>query len=126
MIVTAACAEPEPLSVTCVGETAQVVPPGAPPQESETVPLNSPIDVTVNVYVPEVPRTTVSELGETATVKSDTYCVKAEEVLPAKPGLVELNTATTEWLPALNEFVEYFAVPFERFTDAAAVLLPSK
>ena len=62
----------------------------------------------------------------TATVKSDTNCVNADEVLPAKSGLLELNTATTEWLPALNEFVEYFAVPFERFTDAAAVLLPSK
>jgi len=69
----------------------------------------------------------VSELwGGTATVKSDTYCVKVDEVLSAKSGLVELNTATTEWLPALNEFVEYFAAPFERFTDAAAVQLPSK
>src|SRR5690348_7641579 len=105
---------------------AQVVPPGAPPQESDTVPLNSPTGVTVNVYVPEVPRARVSELGDTATVKSDTYCVKVDEVLPAKSGLVELNTATSEWLPAVNEFVKYFAVPFERFTAAAAVLLPSK
>jgi hypothetical protein len=52
--------------------------------------------------------------------------VNAEEVLPAKWGLLEVNTATTEWLPGLNEFVEYFAVPFERLTVAAAVLLPSK
>jgi len=124
--VTVACAGSEPFKVTCVGKTEQVVPPGAPPQVSDTVPLNSPIGVTVNVYVPEVPRATVSELGDTATVKSETYCVKADEVLLAKPRLVELNTATTEWLPALNEFVEYFAVPLERFTDAAAVLLPSK
>ena len=124
--MTVASAELEPLSVTCVGEIAQVVPPGTPPHVSDTLPLNSPIGVTVNVYVPEVPRVTVRELGDTATVKSDTNCVNADEVLPAKSGLVELNTATTEWLPALNEFVEYFAVPFERFTDAAAVLLPSK
>lgn len=124
--MTVACNEPEPLSVTCVGEIAQVVPPGAPPQVSDTFPLNSPTGVTVNVYVPEVPRATVSELGDIATVKSETYCVKAGEVLPAKSGLVELNTATTEWFPALNELVEYLAVPFERFTDAAAVLLPSK
>ena len=116
----------EPSRDNCPGKTAQVVPPGAPLQVSDTVPLNSPAGVMVNVYVPEVVRATVSELGETATVKSDTYCVNADEVLPAKSGLLELNTATTEWLPALNEFVEYFAVPFERFTDAAAVLLPSK
>ena len=121
-----ACAEPEPLSVTCVGEIAQVVPPGAPPHESDTVPLNSPTGVTVNVYVPEVPRATVSELGDTPTVKSDANCVNADEVLPAKSGLLEVNIATTEWLPPLNEFVEYLAVPLERFTDAAAVLLPSR
>ena len=126
MIVTVACDGFEPFKVTCVGETEQVVPPGAPPQVSDTVPLNSPTGVTVNVYVPEVPRVTVNELGDTATVKSETYCVEADEMLPAKSGFVELNTATTEWLPALSEFVEYFAVPFERFTDAAAVLLPSK
>lgn len=126
MIVTVACAEPEPLRVTCVGEIAQVVPPGAPPQESDTVPLNSPTGVTVNVYVPELERATVNELGDTASVKSDINCVNAVEVLPEKSGLLEVNTATTEWLPALNEFVEYFAVPFERLTVAAAVLLPSK
>ena len=126
MIVTVACAEPEPLSVTCVGEMAQVVPPGTPPQESDKVPLNSPTGVTVKMYVPEVERATVSELGDAATVKSDTNCVNAGEVLPAKSGLLEVNTATTEWLPAVNEFVEYFAVPFETLTDAAAVLLPSK
>ena len=124
--MTVACTEPEPLRVTCVGEIAQVVPPGTPPHVNDTVPLNSPIGVTVNVYVPDVPRATVSEPGDTATVKSDTYCVKADEVLPAKSGLAELNTATTEWLPALNEFVEYFAVPFETSADPAAVLLPSK
>lgn len=124
--MTVACAEAEPLSVTCVGEIAQVVPPGAPPQESDTDPLNSPTGVTVNVYVPEVERATVSEAGDTATVKSDTNCENADEVLPEKLGLLDVNTATTEWLPALNEFVEYFAVPFERLTVAAAVLLPSK
>jgi len=124
--VTVACAEPEPLRATCVGEMAQVVPPGAPLQVSDTAPLNSPTGVTVNVYVPEVERATVNELGDTATVKSEMYCVKADEVLPAKSGLVELNTATTEWFPALNEFVVYFAVPFETSPDPAAVLLPSK
>lgn len=124
--MTVACAEAGPLSVTCVGEIAQVVPPGAPLQESETVPLNSPTGVTVNVYVPEVERATVSEVGDTSTVKSDINCVNAGEVLPAKSGLLGVNTATTEWLPALNEFVEYVAFPFERLTDAAAVLLPSK
>lgn len=96
MIVTVACAEPEPLSVTCVGEMAQVVPPGVPPHESETVPLNSPTGVTVNVYVPEVERATVSDVGETSTVKSEINCVKAGEVLPAKFGLLDVNTATTE------------------------------
>ena len=124
--MTVACAEAEPLSVTCVGEIAQVVPPGAPPQESDTDPLNSPTGVTVNVYVPEVERATVSEAGDTATVKSDTNCENADEVLPAKSGLLDVNTATTEWLPALNEFVEYWALPPERLTVAAAVLLPSK
>ena len=124
--MTVACAEPEPLRITCVGEIAQVVPPGTPPHVSDTVPLNSPIGVTVNVYVPEVPRATVSEFGDTVTAKSDTYCVKAVEVLPVKSGLVELNTVTTEWLPALNEFVEYLAEPFETSADPAAVLLPSK
>ena len=126
MIVTVACAGLAPLSVTWVGEIEQVVPPGTPPQESDTIPLNSPTGVTVNVYVPEVLRATVSELGDTSTVKSDMNCVNAAEVLPAKFGLPEINTATTEWFPALNEFVEYFAVPFERLTVAAAVLLPSK
>lgn len=126
MIVTVAWAEPEPLSVTCVGEMAQVVPPGTPLQESDTVPLNSPTGVTVKLYVSEVLRATVNELGDTETVKSDTNCVSVDEVLPAKFGLLEANTATIEWLPALNEFVEYFAVPFERLTVAAAVVLPSK
>ena len=125
-MVTVACAELEPLSVTCVGEIAQVVPPGAPPQENDTVPLNSPTGVTVNVYVPKVPRATVSEVGDTTTVKSEINCVNAGDVLPAKSGLLEVNTATTEWLPGLNEFVEYFAVPLERLTVAAAVPLPSK
>ena len=126
MIVTVACAEPEPLSVTCVGEIAQVVPPGTPPQENNTVPLNCPTGVTVNTYVPEVLRETVKALGDTETVKSEMYWVNAGEVLPTKPGLLEVNTATTVWLPALNEFVAYVAVPFDRFTVAAAVLLPSK
>lgn len=97
MIVIVADAEPEPpLSVTCVGEIAQVVPPGTPPQESNTVPLNSPSGVTVNVYVPEVPRETVSELGDTSTVTSDINCVNAAEVPPAKSRLLEVNIATTE------------------------------
>lgn len=124
-MVTVACTEPEPLSITCVGEIAQVVPPGTPPQESDTVPLNCPTCVSVNVYVPEALRATVNALGDTETVKSDMYWVNAEEVLPAKLGLLELNTASTEWLPALNAFVEYFAVRLERLTVAAAVLLPS-
>lgn len=126
VIVTVACTELDPLSVTCVGEIAQVVPPGAPLQESDTVPLNSPTGVIVNVYVPEVERATVSEAGDTSTVKSDTNCENADEVLPAKFELLDVNTATTEWLPALKEFVEYCALPPERLTVAAAVLLPSK
>lgn len=126
MIVTVACAGLAPFSVTWVGEIEQVVPPGTPPQESDTIPLKSPTGVTVNVYVPEVPRATVSDVGVTSTVKSDTNCVNVGEVFPAKSGLLEVNTATIEWLPAVNEFVEYFAVPFDRLTDAAAVLLPSK
>jgi len=64
------------------------------------IPLNSPTGVSV------------SELGDTPSVKSDTNCVNAGEVLLAKSGLVEVNTATMEWVPALNELVEYFAVPF--------------
>ena len=96
------------------------MPPGTPPQESDIVPLNSPTGVSVNVYVPEVERATVNELGDTATAKSDINCVNAGEVLPAKSGLLEANTATTTWLPALNEFVEYFAVPDEYFTFACA------
>lgn len=93
---------------------------------SDTVPLNSPTGVIVNVYVPEVARATVIEPGATETVKSDMNCVNGAEVLPAKFGLLEVNTAITEWLPALKELVEYLAVPFERLTVAAAVPLPSK
>jgi len=59
-------------------------------------------------------------------VKSETDCVRADEVLPAKFALLEANTATTAWLPAANELVENFAVPLDRLTEAAGVLLPSK
>jgi hypothetical protein len=38
--VTVACPVPDPLIVTCVGETAQVTPEPPPLQESDTVPLN--------------------------------------------------------------------------------------
>ena len=47
--MTVACTELEPLTVTWVGEIAHVVSPGTPPQESDTVPLNPPTGVTVNV-----------------------------------------------------------------------------
>jgi len=49
VIVAVACAEPEPFRVTCVGEIAQVVPDGAPLQESNTLPLKAPSDVTISV-----------------------------------------------------------------------------
>jgi hypothetical protein len=125
-MVTVACAEPEPLSVTCVGEMPHVEFVGAPLQESDTVPLYPLSEVSVSVYVPELFRATVSELGDTATEKSETACVNVDEVLPAKFALLDANTATTVWLPTPSELVENCAVPLESATDAAAVLLPSK
>src|SRR5579864_493213 len=93
--VTIAWADPEPVRATCVGETVQLLPDGIPLQESDAVPLNPPSDVAVSVYVPEDPRTTVSELGDTATVKSEIDCVSVDEVLPEKFALLEAKTATT-------------------------------
>lgn len=85
---------------------AQVVFVGAPLQDSDTLPLKPPTEVTVSVYVPELWRPTVKELGETETVKSETDCASVPEVLPEKFALVEAKTATTECVPAVNAFVE--------------------
>ena len=49
VIVAVACAEPEPFRVTCVGKTVQVEPDGAPLQESDTLPLKAPSEVTVKL-----------------------------------------------------------------------------
>jgi hypothetical protein len=49
VIVAVACAEPEPVRVTCVGETLHVEPDGAPLQESDTLPLKAPSEVTVKL-----------------------------------------------------------------------------
>jgi hypothetical protein len=49
VIVTVACAELVPLSVTEVGEIVQVVWLGTPLQESETLPVKSPSDESVSV-----------------------------------------------------------------------------
>lgn len=49
VIVAVACAEPEPFKITCVGEMVQAAPDGAPLQESDTLPLKAPSDVTVNL-----------------------------------------------------------------------------
>ena len=68
----------------------------------------------------------MSEPGDTAIEKSETACVNADEVFPAKFALLDANTATTEWLPTLSELVEKCAVPLESATVAAAVPLPSR
>jgi hypothetical protein len=68
----------------------------------------------------------VCEDGETATLKSEIFCVNGVEVLPAKVEFVEVKIATTECVPAVRELVEYFAVPLFSVTVAAAVLLPSR
>ena len=49
VIVTVACAGFVPSRVTEDGEIAQVVPPGRPLQESETLPVRPPSGVTVKV-----------------------------------------------------------------------------
>lgn len=68
----------------------------------------------------------VSEEGETATLKSEMFCVNGDEVLPAKVEFVEVKTATTECVPAVRELVENLAAPLFSVTVAAAVLLPSR
>ena len=125
VIVAVDCAEPDALTVTCVGEITQGALAGAPPHESDTVPLNPPTDVTVSVYVPLLLRATASELGDTFSVKSAIDCVNVAEVLPAKFAFVEANVATTVWVPALSELVENCAKPVESATVADGVLLPS-
>jgi len=68
----------------------------------------------------------VCENGETATLKSEMFCVNGDELLPAKVEFVEVKTATTECVPAVRELVENLAAPVLSVTVAAAVLLPSR
>ena len=70
VIVAVAVAGSVPSSETEDGEIAQVVPPGAPLQESEMLPVRPPRGVMVNVYVPEVPREMVLDAGVAEMEKS--------------------------------------------------------
>jgi hypothetical protein len=70
----------DPLSVTEVGESVQVMVAGAPEQVRPTVPVNPLTGATVTVKVVDAVALTVREVGEAETVKfvpvplSDTAC----------------------------------------------------
>ncbi len=65
-----------PSGVTVLGFAEQVVPEGAPVQESVMGWLNPALGVIVSVDVPCEPRAMVSELGEAEIVKSGPYPLK--------------------------------------------------
>ena len=73
-----------------------VVLPGAPLQESETLPVSRPIGANVSVYVPELPRAMVWDVGEAEKEKSVMVCVRGTEALPLKLGLEDTNVAVSE------------------------------
>jgi hypothetical protein len=110
-MVTVACAEFVPFSVTWFGETLQFVLAGWPLQESETFPLKPAIGATVSVVVPDCEREIVSDAGDAEMEKSMTFCVRSAEELPWKFAFVETKAAVTVWLPPLSESVENVTVP---------------
>lgn len=104
----------------------QVVLPGAPLQESETLPLSPPAGASVSVYVPELPRVMVWDVGVAEMEKSVMVCVSGAVALPLKLGLEDTNAAVSECVPPDKDVVLYCAVPPESETEAKGVVPPSK